>query len=64
MAQTLITLGVSLPWWWRFYVWALYLQEYTIGGVNPEIAADFIVRRSRFYSIDAEGRRSTLKKSV
>lgn len=62
MAQNriVVTLGVSLPWWWRLYFEALKFYEYTIGGVDPERAAEFVVRHVRFYSVDGEGRRTTL----
>jgi len=44
-----VMLSVRLPWWSSLYVWALDLMnDLGLVEIDPEIAADFIVRHSRF----------------
>ena len=47
MANITLHLRVRFPWWWRFYVWALIFFEYTVGGVDTEVAAKFLARHMR-----------------
>jgi hypothetical protein len=61
MAQHILKLQIRLPWWWRFYLWALMFHEYTIGGVDLEVAGNFVARHARLYTVDANGRRKKLK---
>ncbi|MCK1541445.1 hypothetical protein IVB12_05490 [Bradyrhizobium sp. 179] len=44
-----VTVSVKLPFWWKAYVGALrFFHDLGLLRVNPEIAADFIVRNASF----------------
>ncbi|MTH96646.1 hypothetical protein [Roseibium sp. RKSG952] len=48
MSEVTYQLVFKLPWWWRFYFWAIVFFEWTVGGVDPEKVADFVVKHSKF----------------
>lgn len=48
MSEVRVILHVKYPWWWRVYMAAAIFFECTIGGLDPERAADFLVRHTKF----------------
>ncbi len=47
MAAVILSLRVRLPWWWRLYLWVLIFFEYSVGSVDPDVAAEFVRRHVR-----------------
>lgn len=48
MAKLSTEIRVIFPWWWRLYIAALWLIGNTIGGIDSDKAAKFLVKHSRF----------------
>lgn len=56
MPEITLHLRVRYPWWWRLYLWALIVFEYTVGGVDSDVAAEFLARHMRCEAVNEDDR--------
>ncbi|WP_162916922.1 hypothetical protein [Cohaesibacter haloalkalitolerans] len=55
MANVRVALKIKYPWWWRLYMAGAMFFEATIGGIDPDVAANFIARHTKFELEEIKG---------